>query len=101
MRSITITYEYSGQDAPWRAVIDAFISALDSDDGIPGTFTYQVAVADNGTTRIHWGRWDSAETLAHVQAQDYFKTFAGALKGMAGDSLSPTGTDVVTRTANW
>lgn len=101
MRSITITYEYAGDDAPWRALVDAFISSLDSDTEIPGTFSYQVAVADNGTTRIHWGRWDSPETLSHVQSRDYFKTFAAALKGMAGDTLSPTGTDVVTRTANW
>ncbi len=101
MRSITITYEYSGDDAPWRAAIDGFITALNDDAKIPGTFSYQVAVADNGATRIHWGRWDNADTLAHVQSQDYFKTFAGLLKGMAGDTLSPTGTDVVTRTANW
>ncbi|WP_299348270.1 hypothetical protein [uncultured Shimia sp.] len=101
MRSITITYEYAGPDAPWRALVESFIAALDSDDGIPGSFSYQVAVADNGTTRIHWGRWDSAETLAHVQAQDYFKSFAGALKDLAGDTLSPTGTNVMARTANW
>ena len=31
MRSITITYEYAGDDAPWRALIDAFVDALNSD----------------------------------------------------------------------
>lgn len=101
MRCITITYEYSGDDAPWRAAIDDFINAVNSDGAIDGIFSYQVAVADNGTTRIHWGRWDSAETLAHVQSQEYFKTFAARLKAMAGDSLSPTGANVVIRSATW
>ncbi|WP_204112980.1 hypothetical protein [Shimia biformata] len=101
MRTITITYEYGGNESEWREAIDAFIRALDADTRKPGTFCYQVAVADNGTTRIHWGRWDTAETLAHVQSQDYFQTFAGKVRAFSGGGPTNTGADVVTRTANW
>lgn len=101
MRSITITYEYSGDESIWRAAVDAFISALDADAAISAKFSYQVSVADNGSTRIHWGRWDNADTLAHMQSQAYFKTFAGKLRELSAGTLATTGTDIVTKTANW
>lgn len=101
MRSITITYEYSGDEVAWRATIDEFIAALNGDSVAAEKFSYQVAVADNGTTRIHWGRWDSADTLAHVQGQEYFKTFAGKVRDFSGGTPLNTGADIVTKTSNW
>lgn len=101
MRSITITYEYSGDETVWREAIDGFIAALNADPVTAKKFSYQVAVADNGTTRIHWGLWDSTETLAHMQSQDYFKTFAGKLRDLAGGPPANTAADIVTKTANW
>lgn len=101
MRAITITYTYSGDETVWQAAIDAFVSALDADTELDGRFCYQVAVADDKETRIHWGRWDSAETLAHVQAQPYFKDFAGKVRGFAGGAPNATGHDIVAKTGNW
>ena len=101
MRGITITYEYSGDENQWREVMDRFIAAIDNDPGAAGKFTYQVAVADDRKTRFHWGRWDSADTLAHVQSQEYFKEFAGKVREFAGGSPSATGHDISTKTVGW
>jgi len=101
MRTITIRYDYSGPEADWQAATVAFIDAIDKDPEIPGTFTYQVAVADNGTSRVHWGRWDSAETLAHVQAQDYFKTFAARIGEFAGGAQIAFQAEVANLTRGW
>ncbi|MFW8635004.1 hypothetical protein [Cribrihabitans pelagius] len=60
MRGITITYAYSGDEDAWRQATSEFIAAIDADPAAAGKFTYQVAVADDGETRIHWGRWDTA-----------------------------------------
>jgi hypothetical protein len=101
MRAITITYAYSGDEDAWTQAIGTFISAIDNDPQAAGRFTYQVAVADDGVTRFHWGRWDTPETLAHVQSQEYFKAFAGHVRAFAGDSLQNTGHDVVLKTGGW
>lgn len=101
MRGITITYTYSGDEAIWQTVIDTFVSALDSDTDLKGRFAYQVAIADDGETRIHWGRWDSPETLAHVQAQPYFSEFAAKVKEFAGGAPKATGHDIAAKTSNW
>lgn len=100
MRGITITYDYSGDEAPWRAAIQDFIDALDGDPGA-ANFSYQVSVADNGVSRIHWGRWDSQDTLAHVQSQDYFKTFAAKVGEFSGGSHKPVPADVTVKTSSW
>lgn len=101
MRGITITYEYDGDEQAWRAAMQTFISAIDDDPAVAGKFNYQVAVADDGKTRIHWGRWDSAETLTHVQSQDYFKSFAGEVQEFAGGVPQNTGADVALKTTGW
>jgi len=101
MRGITITYKYSGDEASWHSAMRDFITAIDNDPAIAGKFTYQVAVADDKETRFHWGRWDSAETLAHVQDQDYFKNFANTVRGFAGGALSATGHDIAMKTSGW
>lgn len=99
MRGITITYDYSGGEQPWHDAINAFISALNADPKAQA-FTYQVSTADNGTSRIHWGRWDSAETLAHVQSQDYFKSFAAKVGEFSGGTHKPVPADLTLKTAN-
>ena len=100
MRGITITYDYSGDEAPWRAAMQAFIDALDADPGA-ANFSYQVSIADNGVSRIHWGRWDSQATLAHVQSQDYFKTFAAKVGEFSGGTHMPVPADVAIKTSSW
>ncbi len=100
MRCITITYDYDGDDMVWVATCEAFINAVANDPKAQG-FSYQVAVADNGVTRIHWGRWDSEATLKHVQSQEYFATFAAKVKEFADgapDAVVATPRD---HTGNW
>ncbi|MGI9368710.1 MAG: hypothetical protein ACR2O2_07700 [Ruegeria sp.] len=101
MRGITITYEYSGDEGVWRNAMDRFISAVDNDPNAAGKFTYQVAVADDGKSRFHWGRWDSAETLTHVQSQPYFKEFAANVREFAGGAPNATGHDIIAKTEGW
>lgn len=101
MRAITITYRYSGDETTWQSAVDTFVAALDADQELAGRFSYQVAVADDKETRIHWGRWDSAETLTHVQSQPYFAEFAAKVRDFAGGAPEATGHDVVTKTGNW
>jgi len=62
---------------------------------IAGRFNYQVSVADDGKMRVHWGRWDSAETLAHVLSQNYFKTFAAQAASFSDGGPSVTSANVV------
>ncbi|MVO17672.1 putative quinol monooxygenase [Parasedimentitalea huanghaiensis] len=101
MRGITITYKYSGEEDAWQAAMNDFIDAINNDPAAVGKFNYQVAVADDKETRFHWGRWDSAETLAHVQSQGYFKTFAGKVSEFAGGTPSATGHDISLKSNGW
>ncbi|MHA1565830.1 MAG: hypothetical protein ACTSX7_11010 [Alphaproteobacteria bacterium] len=87
MDGISIRYKYDGDEATWRAAIDAFIDAVDDDPDVGGKFSYAVSVAGDGVTRSHTGRWDTEATLKTLQSRDYFKTFAEILKGLASGSL--------------
>ncbi|WP_109312286.1 hypothetical protein [Ruegeria sp. AU67] len=101
MRGITITYSFDGNEAKWQATIRTFIEAINADPEAAGKFTYQVAVADDGKSRVHWGRWDSAETLAHVQSQPYFQAFAPKVKQFTGETLTTTGHDITLKSIGW
>lgn len=101
MRSITIRYRYDGPEEKWREVIGDFIAALDADPDVSDKFDYQVSVADDGVSRIHWGRWDSQDTLRKMQSSDYFKTFAERLKELAGGPPETVATDVALKTSGW
>ncbi|MBE1285912.1 MAG: hypothetical protein GJ676_21540 [Rhodobacteraceae bacterium] len=101
MRAITITYQYNGPEHDWQQAIDAFIAALESDSRLKGRFEYQVAVADDNQTRIHWGRWDDPNTLAYLQAQSFFKDFATKIRGFSGNGPTATGHNVVAKTSGW
>ncbi len=85
---ILIQYAYSGDETPWKAATEAFVAAIDADDRLRGRFSYQVNVLGDGVGRVHVGRWDDDETLSHLQAQPFFKTFSEAVQGFAGDSLN-------------
>ncbi|MBO9476580.1 hypothetical protein J7382_03435 [Shimia sp. R11_0] len=100
MRCVTITYEYEGDDMVWVANCEAFINAVGNDPGAAG-FSYQVAVADDGITRVHWGRWNSDAVLRHVQAQEYFKTFDAKLRQMANGSLTTITGEMRDHTDDW
>lgn len=101
MRGITITYTYTGDETVWESAVADFIAAIDGDPVIAGKFTYQVAIADDKQTRFHWGRWDSAETLAHLQSQEYFKTFARKVRDFADGAPTATGHDITAKTSGW
>ena len=101
MRGITITYSYDGDETAWRDTITTFINQIENDPRLAGRLLYQVAVADDGKTRFHWGRWDSPETLAHLQGQDFFKTFAGKVRDFANGGPVATGHDTVVKTSGW
>ena len=88
MFGILIQYSYDGDEAGWQAACDAFTGAIDGDAELGGRFTYCVNTLGDGTSRVHVGRWPDQETLALVQSRDYFKTFAGAVQGFAGDTLN-------------
>jgi quinol monooxygenase YgiN len=60
-----------------------------------------VAVADNGVTRVHWGRWDSEATLKHVQSQEYFATFAAKVKEFADGPPEAVVATPRDHTGNW
>lgn len=93
MRCITITYEYDGDDMVWLGACEAFINAVTHDPLAQG-FSYQVAVADDEITRIHWGRWDNDAALKHVQSQDYFKTFVEKLEQLSEGRITRWVADV-------
>lgn len=101
MRGITITYKYSGPEDAWREAMETFITAINADSDVAGKFTYQMSVADDGETRIHWGRWDSQETLKTVQSRAYFSEFASKVRSFAGGQPANTGADVHFKTAGW
>jgi len=87
---IVITYDYDGDEADWQAAVDGFIADIDADPRLKGRFTYQVNRALEGPGRIHIGRWDEPETLAHLQGQDFFKAFAGKVGEFAGGAPNAT-----------
>ncbi len=98
MSGIVIRYQFSGDESAWREAVDAFVSAIDNDPRAAGNFHYTVTSVGDGATRIHIGRWDSEETLKHVQSQEYFSEFAAAVKAFAGDSLDAQRVSIVSET---
>ncbi len=101
MRCITINYRYDGPEDEWRRAIDDFIAALDGDAEVAGRFNYQVATADDGVSRVHWGRWDSAETLKTMQSREYFRVFSERVRDFAGGPPQTLGAEVVLKTKAW
>ncbi len=99
MHGIVIQYTYSGDEKVWQDAVDAFIAAVDADAAIAGKFHYLVTVGKDGVSRTHVGQWDEPATVKAMQAQDYFATFSGALKALAGDTLTTGLMDVYNSTA--
>ncbi len=98
MNGIIIQYQYSGDEAAWEKATADFVAAIEADAGLNGGFMYMVTKSRGSDLRTHVGRWRDEETLKLMQSRDYFKTFAGILKGMAGDTLKPDGMTVTTMT---
>ena len=90
MYGIVIQYDFSGNETEWQEAVDAFVDSIDGDPRLQGRFSYQVNVRADGGGRIHIGQWDEPETLAHLQQQDFFKTFASKVQDFGGDSLNAT-----------
>ena len=85
---ILIQYEYSGDEAAWRAAVDAFVAAVQADDEVNGDFSYVVNTLGDGPKRVHIGRWTDASAVKLLQSRDYFSTFSTALQAMAGDTMT-------------
>ncbi len=90
MFGILIQYDYDGDEAPWLAAIEAFVTAIDADPDLRRKFSYRVATAADGVGRVHVGRWDSEATLAHLQSQEFFKQFAGKIGEFSGGGPNAT-----------
>lgn len=84
MNGILIQYDYSGDETPWQAAVEEFISKIDADPSLRGKFSYNVNIAADGVGRVHVGGWDNDDTLAHLQSQDFFKVFAAKIGEFAG-----------------
>lgn len=90
MNGIVIKYEFSGDESAWRAAVETFLRSIGQDPALRGRFSYEANLCNDGVGRIHIGHWDNDETLAHLQAQPFFKQFAVAIQGFAGDTLTTT-----------
>ena len=90
MGGLLIEYEYSGDEAPWTAAIEAFLQGIAADPKLALSFRYHAFVKEDGKGRVHVPSWDSEETLKHLQSQDFFKTFANAVQGFGGSTLRTT-----------
>jgi len=90
MFGILIQYDYDGDEAAWKAAVTEFTDQIDADPALRGKFSYQVNIAADGVGRVHVGRWDREETLAHLQSQDFFKTFAQKIGEFAAGAQQAT-----------
>jgi quinol monooxygenase YgiN len=90
MFGILIQYNYEGDEATWKAAVTEFVSNIDADPALSGKFSYQVNIAADGKGRVHVGRWDNEDTLAHLQSQDFFKAFAQKVGEFAGGAQQAT-----------
>ncbi len=84
MFGILIQYDYDGDEGPWLAAVEDFVTAIDGDEELRGKFSYRVNIAADGVRRVHVGQWDSDETLSHLQSQDFFKQFAAKVGEFSG-----------------
>ena len=87
MTGILIQYQYSGDETAWQDAVEAFVANIRGDERLKGRFHYEVVVHGDGTSRSHIGHWDNEETLSYLQGQEFFKRFAGQIKGFGGDTL--------------
>ena len=84
MGGLLIEYQYNGDEAVWTEAIKTFLNAIAADPKLNGRFRYHVFVKEDGMSRVHVPSWDSEATLAHLQSQGFFKTFAETVRGFAG-----------------
>ena len=101
MRCITITYKYAGDEAVCFNVNLIRFENRSRHPTRAGKFTYPSWTRNRRKCIWRVLFWDSAQTLAHVQSQDYFKTFAPAVRDFAGGAPVATGADVVSKSPDW
>ncbi len=99
MYGILIKYDYDGDEGQWMKAVEEFVAAVDADPALRGKFAYRVNIAADGVGRVHVGSWDGVETLAHLQAQDFFKRFAAKVGEFAGGAPSATRLRLAVETA--
>jgi hypothetical protein len=90
MHGLLIEYEYNGDEAAWADAIQTFCRNIAADPRLASGLRYHVFVRADGRSRVHVPSWDNELTLAHLQSQEFFKTFAAAVKRFAGDTLRTT-----------
>ncbi|MDP6344510.1 MAG: hypothetical protein QF384_00035 [Alphaproteobacteria bacterium] len=90
MHGIVIEYDLSGDQADWRRAVETFLKHIDDDPRLQGRFRYQVNRLGDGDGRLHIGHWDNEETLAHLQAQPFFRQFAAAIQEFAAEPPKAT-----------
>lgn len=90
MDGFPVEYEYEGDEAAWKSVIDEFLRDVAADPRLSPGFRYLVFVKADGKSRVHVPSWDPPKTLAHLQSQPFFKTFSAAIKLFAGSTLRTT-----------
>ena len=99
MFGILIQYDYDGDEGEWMAAVEGFVAAIDADPALRGKFSYRTNIAADGVGRVHVGRWDDEETLAHLQAQEFFKQFAAKVGEFAGGAPNATRLRLAAETA--
>jgi len=99
MFGILIQYNYDGDEGEWLTAVEEFVAAVDADPALRGKFSYRVDIAADGVGRVHVGHWDAEETLAHLQAQDFFKRFAAKVGEFAGGAPNATRLRLAVETA--
>ena len=99
MFGILIQYNYDGDEGAWMAAVEEFTAAIDADPALAGKFSYRVNIAADGVGRVHVGRWDAEETVAHLQGQDFFKRFAAKIGEFAGGAPNATRLRLAAETA--
>jgi len=90
MDGLLIEYTYDGDETAWANAIQTFCRNIAADPRLASGVRYHVFVRADGRSRVHVPSWDNASTLAHLQSQEFFKTFAAAVKRFAGDTLRTT-----------
>jgi hypothetical protein len=85
---IIIEYDYQGDEDTWETAIDTFLDNIGKDSRLSGRFSYTVCKKPEGNGRMHIGRWDVPETVAHLQSQRFFKTFSEAVQNFGSGTLA-------------
>lgn len=85
-----IEYQFSGDEAAWRANIDKFFAHIRADPILRDGLQYHVYTRPDGISRVHVPNWRDQAVLDHLFAQDHFKAFSDTIKQFAEGNLTVT-----------